>query len=74
MYKLFCLLFFQLHIFLTDLNTVKSNFEKFEFDIQCETFDLGDLTFDQDDNIIVACTKHDIFSSIYVYYVSINRK
>jgi hypothetical protein len=66
---------FKLHIRLTDLNTVKSNFEKLEFEIrECESFDLADFIYDDYDNIVVACTKYDAFASISVYNVSYSNK
>jgi hypothetical protein len=51
------------------MNTIKSNFEKLEFDIQCESFDLADFTYDDYDNIVVACTKFDGYSSVFIYNV-----
>lgn len=59
-----------MHVRLTDLNTLKSNFEKLEFDIPSDTFDLADFVYDDNDNIVVACTKYDAYSSILVYNVN----
>ena len=68
-----------MHVLLTDHNSVKTKYEKFEYNLnlvknQSEEdkpagFDLGDFSFETDGSINVAFTDFDISSPINIYKV-----